>query len=278
MSRLLKDIGTLEWCRRTNGVLSAPERLRYTAAGVLETVRSLPRLLLFRLGWTGGGPDPSAFAPPDTTLARRVVEASMHLDPMFVQHGYRSYLFARALGARDGLACDGEALFAAAMLHDYAFPNIDTTDDRCFTLAGAEIAAEVLSECGLSPALQHDVLDAITLHFNPRVPREQGVLQHLLHDGVFIDVLGARAWHLDPLGYQRVVERHPRHGFIHRATPGLRAHARRVPCSRADQALRCGFNMAQRLGPGYAHEARTRQPPALTHPPGQGDARQQTQS
>ena len=42
------------------------------------------------------------------------------------------------------------------------------------------------------------MLEAITLHLNPAVPREQGAVQHLTHDGVLLDVLGVRAWELDP--------------------------------------------------------------------------------
>ena len=40
---------------------------------------------------------------------------------MVVEHGYRSYIYGRALGSVEGLECDDEALFAATMFHDYAF-------------------------------------------------------------------------------------------------------------------------------------------------------------
>ena len=63
---------------------------------------------------------------------------------MIVEHGYRSYLFARALGSVEGIGCDDEALFAATMLHDYAFETMDTIADNCFTLVGAEVAADLL--------------------------------------------------------------------------------------------------------------------------------------
>jgi hypothetical protein len=255
--RLLGDIGTIEWCRATNGILSGVERRRFIAAVLLETARSTPRLLLSKAGVRGkGGADPSVFCPPDTPFTRRVIEACAHLDPMLIQHGYRSYLFARALGALENLSCDDEALFIAAILHDYAFPSPDRIDDRCFTLVGAEVAADLLREAPLSEALQHDVLDGITLHLNPRVPPRQGILQHLLHDAILIDTVGVRAWDLDKKGMQRVVERHPRHGFIHRGSPRLRAHAAQLPSSRARQIYRCGFSAALRLGPWYAHEAR----------------------
>jgi hypothetical protein len=215
---------------------------------VLTTATATPRLLAARAGRRGTGPDPSQLTPPDTPFARDVVEACAELDPMIVEHGYRSYLFARALGAVEGIDCDDEALFAATMLHDYAFETMDTIADKCFTLVGAEVAADLLGRSPLAPSLQHDVLDAITLHLNPSVRREQGDVQYLTHEGIIVDVIGLRSWELDRQGVTRVAERHPRHGFTVRGEPLLRAHARRVHGCRAGALLRAGFGPALRLG------------------------------
>jgi hypothetical protein len=256
VSRLLGDIGTIEWCRAGNGLLGRGERARFMAAVVLKTMGSLPRLLAARLGLRGAGPDPSAITPPDSAVTRHVLAACSDLDPMLVQHGYRSFLFARALGTVERISCDPEALFVAAILHDHAFQAMDAIGDRCFALAGAEVAARLLAETSLAPALQHDVLDGITLHLNPTVGPERGALQHLLHDGILLDVVGARSWHLDGDGIRRVVERHPRHQFNRRGEPILRAHARRVPGARSRALFACGFSAALRLGPWPAREGR----------------------
>ena len=130
-----------------------------------------------------------------------------------IEHSYRSYIFARALGEVEGIECDEEALFAATMFHDYAFPTIESLTDRCFTVAGAEAAERFLESSPLSEELRHDVLDAICLHINPWVDRERGAIQYLAHDGISLDVVGLRAWEVDRAGARRVFERHPRHGF-----------------------------------------------------------------
>ncbi len=244
MSGLIGEIGTIEWCRRTNGILGRGERARFLAAVVLKTTRALPRLLASRGGTRGSGPDPSQLTPPDTPFARDVVEACADLDPMVVEHGYRSYLFGRALGLVEGIECDEEALFAATMFHDYAFMTMDSLTDRCFTLAGAEVAAQALESSPLSEAERHDVLDAITLHLNPTVPPEQGAIQHLAHDGILLDVLGLRSWDLDQAGLGRTAERHPRHGFTVRGQPLLQAHGRRVHGCRAGALFLAGFGPA----------------------------------
>ncbi|HET8640264.1 MAG TPA: hypothetical protein VFL89_08490 [Solirubrobacterales bacterium] len=246
---LLGDIGTIEWSRRTKGILGRGEQARFLAATVLRTTRAMPRLLASRGGKGGSGPDPSALTPPDTPFAHEVVEACSELEPMLVEHGYRSYIFGRALGDVEGLECDEEALFAATMFHDYAFGTMDSLTDRCFTVAGAEFAEGFLASSPLTESARHDVLDAITLHLNPVVPPEQGSVQHLCHDGVLLDVLGLRAWELDRAGIYRTFELHPRHGFTVRGEPRLRAHGRRVQGCRVAALLLAGFGQALKTGP-----------------------------
>jgi len=248
MSRLIGEVGTIEWCRRTNGILGRGERARYMAAVALETVRALPRMLSSRSG-SAGGPDPSRLTAPDTPFSREVVEACAGLGPMTFEHSYRSYLFARALGELEGLACDEEALFAATMFHDAAFPRIDEIEGKCFTLAGAEEAERFLASSSLDRSLHRDVLDAITLHVNPRVPREQGAIQHLAKDGIGLDVIGQRAWELDRAGIERTFEDHPRHGFNAKAEGLLRTNARRAPGCRAGAAFATGFGQALKTSP-----------------------------
>ncbi|HEY7255222.1 MAG TPA: HD domain-containing protein [Solirubrobacterales bacterium] len=249
MSRLLGDIGTIEWARRTKGILGRGEQARFTAAVCLQTARALPRVLGARGGRGGSGPDPAQLTPPDSPFAKEVVEACSELEPAVVEHSYRSYVFARALGVVEKIECDEEALFATAMFHDHAFPEVDSLTDRCFAVAGAEAAERFLESSPLSGQLRDDVLDAICLHINPWVDRERGAIQFLAHDGIALDVLGMRAWELDRPGTRRVFERHPRHRFNSLAATKLRRHGRRVHGCRTAALLATGFGRALKLSP-----------------------------
>ncbi len=257
MTLLLDDLGTIEWTRRTQGILRPAEAVRFHAAVLVTTAGLLPRMVAARLGRTGSGPDPSVLEPPDTPLVREVLAAVPGLDPMLVEHGYRSYLYAAALAQVDGLEVEHEPLLIAAILHDVAFPRLGELTGECFTRSGAAQADELLRESSLTTAQRHDVLDAITLHLNPVVRPDQGALQHLMHDGVLLDVIGARAWQLDEAGVRRVAECHPRHGFTVQGRPLLRSHARRVPGSRSAALFRCGFSLAVSLGPWQALDTAT---------------------
>jgi hypothetical protein len=247
MSALLGDIGTIEWCRRTRGILGRGEQARFMAAVALQTARALPRMAGARRG--GSGPDPSRLSPPDSAFAKEIVEACSELGPAVIEHSYRSYIFARALGEVDRVECDEEALFAATMFHDYSFPEIDSLTDRCFTFAGAAGAERFLESSPLSEDQRHAVLDAICLHINPWVDRERGTTQYLAHDGISLDVVGLRAWEVDRAGAKRVFERHPRHGFNRLAGTVMRAHGRRVRGCRAGALFRTGFGQALTLSP-----------------------------
>jgi len=238
--------------------MTAAERRRFMAALLLETTRQLPRMLLARAGVWSSGPDPSRITCPDTPFATRVIEATAHLEPMPLQHCLRSYLFARALAAAEQVHLDDEAVFAACLLHDLAFPSTEEPcADRCFALRGAELAEAVLEDSPLSAAQRHAVLDAITLHLNPHVTSDRGELQRLVHDGILADVMGVRAWEMDRAGFERVSEMHPRHAWNHRGPVGFCAHASRFPQSRAAAAVRCGFALSVRMSPGYALEVST---------------------
>ncbi len=248
---VLGDIGTLEWARRTNGILGRGERARFVAAIALEQGRGLPRVLGARAGIAAGAGrlDPSKLTPPDSALAREVVEACADLDRSVVEHSYRSYLYARALGLAEGIECDAEAAFAAAMLHDYGIKDIGSLRGRCFTLPGAEACLEHTERAGWDPRRREAAAEAITKHLNPAVSASEGVVQHLVHDGIVLDVVGLRAWELDAAGIERVRERHPRLEFNRVGGGLLREHGRRVPGCRASALFATGFGLALRLGP-----------------------------
>ena len=237
---MLGEIGTLAWTRRTNGLLSRSERIRYIAAAVREQAVQGPRLVAWRLGHGGGTGDidEEAMRIPDSRLARAAVEACAEVqNPMLMEHNYRSFFFARALGALERVAHDPELLFVATMLHDQG---VLEPADRCFTLRGADEAEEIAGAVAA---------EAITLHLNAAVSVEQGAEAHLLHDAVLLDAVGLHAWKLKREAIERVRARHPRLKFTQESGPILGAQARAIPRCRTAAAMRSGFGLALRLSP-----------------------------
>lgn len=252
--RLLGDIGSIEWTQRTRGILGRRERVRFRLATSISIGSELPRILAARAGRRAAGPDPSAVAIPDTRFAGEVIRACETLDPMVREHGYRTYVFGLTLATVEGVDCDEEALFAAAMLHHYSFPVTEQPRDGCFTVASADVATRLLNGSSLPPDAQHDVLDAIALHLNPVVDLDRGPIQRFTHGGVLLDVLGQRATELDPEGIERVIRRHPRLGFTVRGRNALAQHGKSVRGCRTQILFGAGLGAALKTGRWHAHD------------------------
>ena len=251
---MLGEIGTLAWTRRTNGLLSRPERLRYVAAAVREQARAAAPLLAFRLGRSShrqAAIDEDGLRIPDSQVARDAVQACTAVQPrMIIEHNYRSFIFARALGSLVGIGHDEELLFIATMFHDAGALEPDRADGgRCFTLRGAADAESHAAAAGWPAKRCAAAAEAITLHLNPSVSLERGPEAHLMHDGVLLDAVGLRAWDLRKDAIERVRSRHPRLRFSQEGGRLLAHQARAIPRCRTAAALGAGFGLALRLGP-----------------------------
>jgi hypothetical protein len=251
---LLGNVGSLAWSKETKGVLTFGERLRFRVAVLSATALEAPRTLVGRFRRRRLGPDPSDVRLPETPFATKIMKLCADLEPMVLEHGYRSYIFARTLGALEGLACDEEALFAATMLHAYAFSRLDAIRDACFTSVSIDLAEPALRDAPFPEDVKRDLLESISLQLNPAVGPPLGALQHLTHDGILLDILGVRAWELDREGLERVVRAHPRHGLTVRSDIDLSEHARRVPNGRVAALYGAGHGFALRLSRWWAQD------------------------
>lgn len=251
---MLGDIGTLAWTRRTNGLLTRPERLRYVAAAVREQARVAAPLLAYRLGRGArrqASIDDDGLRIPDSQVARNAVEACISVQPrMIIEHNYRSFVYARALASLAGIGHDEELLFVATMFHDAGALEPDRANGgRCFTLKGAADAESHGAAAGWQSARCAAAAEAITLHINPAVPLERGPEAHLMHDGVLLDAVGLRAWEIRKDAIERVRARHPRLRFSQDGGRLLGAQARAIPGCRIAAAFNAGFGLALKLGP-----------------------------
>ena len=251
---MLGEIGTLAWTRRTNGLLTRPERARYVAAAVAAQARAAAPLIAFRLG--RGARRQAEIGEgdlriPDSAVARDAVDTCVATQPrMITEHNYRSFIYARALGALAGIAHDEEVLFVATMFHDAGAMEVDQTDGgRCFTLKGAADAESHGAAAGWPAPRCAAAAEAITLHLNPAVSPEQGSEAHLMHGGVLLDAVGLRAWDLRRDAVERVRARHPRLRFSQEGARLLGSQAKGIPQCRTAAALGAGFGLALKLGP-----------------------------
>src|SRR5262245_19751112 len=147
---------------------------------------------------------PLPVGAPDSELCRRATSLVAELSPPFLfNHCVRSFLFADAIGQRDGLKYDRELLYLSAMLHDLGLTESYVGADQRFELEGADRAREFLVERGLPDEKADVVWDAIALNTSFGIALRKGPEVALTHLGVSADFLGTR---LADVSSERVAE------------------------------------------------------------------------
>ncbi|WP_245645264.1 HD domain-containing protein [Pseudonocardia acaciae] len=105
-------------------------------------------------------------------------------------HSIRGYLFARLLaeheGMRDGEDYDARLTFLASLLHDVGLSERGNGTQR-FEVDGADLAAEFLTERGLTAAEVDTVWEAIALHTSPGIAERRGPVAALTYTGIRMD-------------------------------------------------------------------------------------------
>jgi hypothetical protein len=186
-------------------------------------------------------------ALPGTPLAQAIVDLIRPVEtPSVFNHSIRTYLFARLVAARLGLAVgrdyDGDLLFAACAMHDLGTAS-DGPHRQRFEIEGADRAAEFLIERGIPAADADEVWQAIALHSSPGIGDRRGTLCVLVREGVAVDFggpLGAK--HLDALTDEQA-------DIIHAAYPRLEM-ARSLVDAIVAQAAKNPNNAARYTIPG----------------------------
>ncbi|WP_336049490.1 HD domain-containing protein [Streptomyces sp. CA2R101] len=187
------------------------------------------------------GPTREATADPIALASTPLADAVMNLirpveTPSVFNHSIRSYLFARLVAGRLGLAVGhdyrDDLLFAACAMHDLGLAS-DGPHRQRFEVEGADRAAEFLIQQGMSTADADQVWQAIALHTSPGIAERRGTLCVLVREGVALDFGGpAGADHLDSVTDEQADAMHaayPRLDMIRSLTDAIVAQAAKDP-------------------------------------------------
>ena len=187
--------GSLEWGKRSNGVLTRSERFRFLRNMAFLAAREATDVIRTKLGLLKPvNLELTDLAPPDTRMVKDAEEyaGATHTQDL-LSHAYRTYYFGAMLGVHYKLKYDRESHFAAALLHDIGLTEsrIAPLEQCCFAVSGGRQARDFLLDKHHPPAQAQVVGDAISAHLNLHVPaREYGEIASLVAKGAVCDLFG----------------------------------------------------------------------------------------
>ncbi len=182
-----------------------------------------------------------AMRVPDSRVAREAEELIREAAPDFLaNHSFRSYAWSVTLADRDGVGCDAELLYVAALLHDIGLvPQFDS--GGCFEDDGAQAAAAFAGERGWTAERQDAVAEAIRLHMAAEIALEDGPEAYLLWHATGLDVRGHRYEEIAPEEAAAVLAAYPRLDFKRGFAEFFTDQAERKPHCVVAELIRGGF-------------------------------------
>jgi hypothetical protein len=150
--------------------------------------------------------------PPRTVLAAELERLLDQCPPVVAAHSERSYQFAAAFAASDGVEVDDEVLYLGTVLHDLGLSPVADGSER-FEVRGANLVRALLNDYGMERDRVANVWDCIAMHASTPLARHKSPETHFANRGIALDVRGMGAETLDPALVRAVLDRWPRHDF-----------------------------------------------------------------
>jgi hypothetical protein len=150
--------------------------------------------------------------PPATVLgaeARRLLD---QCPQVVIAHSERSYQFAAAFAAVDGVELDGEVLYLGTVLHDVGLSPAAAGSER-FEVRGANVVRALLLDHDMERDRADNVWDCIAMHASTPLARHKSAETRYANRGIALDVRGSGADALAPSFVRAVLDRWPRHAF-----------------------------------------------------------------
>jgi hypothetical protein len=150
--------------------------------------------------------------PPATAMAANVQRLLAQCPPVVAAHSERSYQFAAAFAAIDGIDLDDEVLYLGTVLHDVGLSPAGEGSER-FEVRGANLVRELLLDHGMERDRVANVWDCIAMHASTPLARHKSPETRYANRGIALDLRGSNADALEPGFIRSVLDRWPRRGF-----------------------------------------------------------------
>jgi hypothetical protein len=150
--------------------------------------------------------------PPATALGVEVRRLLDQCAPVVAAHCERSYQFAAAFAASDGVELDDEVLYLGTILHDIGLSPAADGSER-FEVRGANLVRALLLNHGMERDRIDNVWDCIAMHASTPLARHKSLETRYANRGIALDVRGSGVEALEPTLVRTVLDRWPRRDF-----------------------------------------------------------------
>jgi HD superfamily phosphodiesterase len=224
---VMKSFGTIAWAEASEGTVTTTERMTM----VLQGAKSL---VLSRFPNKASTAIVDAERPRSQYALRAESLLEKAAPKSVVHHGMRTYAWAVAFAARDGITPDRELLYCASFLHDLGLTEVYLPKlGACFAHSGARGALAELREAGMPEPRAQIVAEAICLHVNLVVEiAKHGAEAHLLRAATACDVAGQNLSAIANAFREKTLEEFPRLDFKAQVTKDLATQTKNSPKTR----------------------------------------------
>lgn len=236
-------VGSNAWAAAGGPALSLGEKLGFLWGANLAYLGELPGEIRWALSSRGLFPaakvDAVGVQPlPDTRAVEMAIKALEHYaegEREVANHSFRTFHFADVLHRqeRQPMPMDREVLAVATLLHDvgiYPKAAAELSGDD-FTVRGANLVRQILSEAGWSPYRIDLTAQVITLNANPRVDRHWGAEAHFARLAPIVDAAG-QCWKVNAHDAWDVFAQYPAGDLAQALKQSVAVEVERHPDSR----------------------------------------------
>jgi hypothetical protein len=179
--------------------------------------------------------------PSTPTAGAALAVATRYCSPALLHHSVRSYLWAAALGAGEGIPFDAELLYVSALMHDLGLVAAFDSHTLPFEDAGGHVAWVLGAGAGWAPDRCDRAADIIIRHMGDPVASDVDPESHLLHRSTGLDIAGRGVESVPAELRAEVLRRWPRLDLVGEFSACFTDQAARKPATAAAAAVRSGL-------------------------------------
>jgi len=245
-------IGSMEWAKMSNGKLNWKEKIQFINQAISFQIKDYLFFNKYKSKdflLKSKNIKFEELKIPDSRTVKNAILLMEAKTPLWLQnHCYRTWSWSLIFSKLENLYPDPEILAISCLLHDIALlPEENHSCELsygCFSVQGSSISGNFLEKEGWDSQRIIKVQNSISLHMNIEVELQDGLEAYLLHEGASCDVVGNRAYQINKVLLNDILNTYKRDGFKSNFRNAMNFQAKHTKSSRVGVLTKLGFQKA----------------------------------